>query len=327
VPSPENGKAQIIVKRRRTRRHRQHLLIRRWLSLALLAVFTTGVSSFAARYFGPSIVSIWQSKLSGTGHASPSREESRVLDEVLSQVRPSRPLYAYSVVPGGVSDAKELKWVAEHDPVVAEHYAGFDYDHARVVEVTLARTAFVSYRIGNHIYWMRRRISLHKGEKLITDGRITARGRCGNRVAENPQAEVSPAEPSPERMENPMDGAGTVMPAPPVPFESALLNRPSVPGSGPEGPLNVTTPFGGGNLIAIAPPAFPVGLCAPLPKKGSTAISAIEGGALTNGKKKLGPCGTGGQGPSTVPEPATWMLLMTGLTAILWQLRRKLSPA
>ncbi|MGC1372192.1 MAG: PEP-CTERM sorting domain-containing protein [Candidatus Sulfotelmatobacter sp.] len=236
-------------------------------------------------------------------------------------------MYAYSVVPGGVSDAKELKWVAEHDPVVAEHYAGFDYDRARVVEVTLARTAYVSYRIGNHIYWMRRRISLHKGEKLITDGRITARGRCGNRVAENPQAEVSPSEPSPERMEKPMDGAGTVMPAPPVPFESALLSRPIMPGSEPEGPLNVSTPFGGGNLIAIAPPAFPVGLCAPLPKKGTSGISAIEGGALTNGKKKLGPCGTGGQGPSTVPEPATWMMLMTGFAALLWQFRRKLYRA
>ncbi len=327
MSDPENGKAQVIVKRRRTRRHRQHLLIRRLLSLALLAVFTACVSSFALRYFGSSVVGVWQRNSFTSEQASPSREESRVLDEVLSQVRPSRPLYAYSVVPGGVSDAKELKWVAEHDPVVAEHYAGFDYDRARVVEVTLARTAYVSYRIGNHIYWMRRRISLHKGEKLITDGRITARGRCGNRVAENPQAEVSPSEPSPERMEKPMDGAGTVMPAPPVPFESALLSRPIMPGSEPEGPLNVSTPFGGGNLIAIAPPAFPVGLCAPLPKKGTSGISAIEGGALTNGKKKLGPCGTGGQGPSTVPEPATWMMLMTGFAALLWQFRRKLYRA
>ena len=327
MSAPENGKAQVIVKRRRTRRHRRRLLIRRLLSLTLLAVFTACVSSFALTYFGSSILSVWQRNVSTSEHASPSREESRVLDQVLSEVRPSRPLYAYSVVPGGISDAKELKWVAEHDPVVAEHYAGFDYDHARVVEVTLARTAYVSYRIGNHIYWMRKRISLHKGEKLITDGRITARGRCGNQVAENPQAEVSPAEPSPERMEKPMDGAGTVMPAPPVPFESALLNRPIVPGSEPEGPLGVSTPFGGGNLIAIAPPAFPVGLCAPLPKKGASAISAIEGGAMTNGKKKLGPCGTGSQGPSTVPEPATWMMLMTGFAAVLWQFRRKLSRA
>jgi hypothetical protein len=60
-----------------------------------------------------------------------------------------RTVYKYSVVPGGVRDARELKWAVEHDPIVAAHYAGFDYDHARVVRLVLARTAYVSYRIGN----------------------------------------------------------------------------------------------------------------------------------------------------------------------------------
>lgn len=319
---PESGKAQLTVKRRRTRRHRRHLIIRRWLFLAVLAGFTACASTIALRYLGLPMFSSWRQTAPGSERTSLSREQA-LLDQILSQVQPSRPLYPYSVVPGGVNDAKELKWVAEHDPVVAAHYAGFDYDRARVVQLTLARTAYVSYRIGNHIYWMSRRIALHKGEKLITDGRLTARGRCGNQVAENPQPEVSPAQPSPEALEKPQDGAGSATPAPPVPFESALLNRPLAPDLEPGAPLNSNTPFGGGNLIAIAPPAFPVGLCAPLPKKGT---AAIEGGEVTNGKKKPGPCGSGGGGPSTVPEPATWMMLITGLAAI-WLLRHKLSRA
>jgi hypothetical protein len=323
VSGPESGKAQVIVKRRRTRRHRRHLIIRRWLFLAVLAGFTACASTVALRYFGPSVFSIWQRNVPRSEPTSLSREQA-MLDQILSQVQPSRPLYPYSVVPGGVNDAKELKWIAEHDPVVAAHYAGFDYDHARVVRLTLARTAYVSYRIGNHIYWMNRRIALHKGEKLITDGRITARGRCGNQVAENPKPEVSPAQPSPEALEKPQDGGGSAMPAPPVPFESALLNRPMAPDFEPGAPLNSLSPFGGGNLISISPPALPVGLCAPLPKKGS---AAIEGVAMASGKKKPGPCGSGSPGPSTVPEPATWMMLITGLAAMFWQFRHKLSRA
>ena len=71
--------------------------------------------------------------------------------ESLRQIE-NRPVYPYSVVPGGVTDARELKWAAQHDPVVASHYAGFDYDHARVVRLLLARAAYVSYRIGNDVY-------------------------------------------------------------------------------------------------------------------------------------------------------------------------------
>jgi hypothetical protein len=320
VSGPESGKAQVTVRRRRTRRHRRHLIIRRWLFLTVLAGCTACASTVVLRYFGASVFSFSQRNARGFEYPSSSQEQA-LLDQILSRVRPSRPLYAYSVVPGGVDDAKELKWVAEHDPVVAAHYAGFDYDHARVVQLTLARTAYVSYRIGNHIYWMNRRIALHKGEKLITDGRITARVRCGNQVSENPQPEVSPAQPSPEAFEKPQDGAGSATPAPPVPFQSALLNR-AAPDLEPGMPLNSITPFGGGNLIAISPPAFPVGLCAPLPKKG---VTAIEGGEMTSGKKKPGPCGSGGT--STIPEPATWVMLITGLATMLWHFRSKLSRA
>ena len=320
MSDPENGSIQFIVKRRRSRRHRRHIIIRRSLFLAILAFCSAFASVLTLRYYGTS--SFFAGQRNFDRHI-PSKQEQTLLDQVLAHVQPSRPVYPYSVVPGGVNDAKELKWIAEHDPVVAAHYAGFDYDHARVVEVTLARTAYVSYRIGNHIYWMRRRVSLHKGEKLITDGRITARGRCGNQVAANPQPEVSPFEPSPEALEKPQDRGGSVMPAPPVPFESAL-NRPLVPDLEPIIPMNPASPFGGGNLIAIAPPAFPIGLCAPLPRKGTTAI---EGGAVGNGKKKLGPCGSTSPSPSTVPEPATSAMLITGLAAlILWRCGNRTLP-
>ena len=45
---PENGNVQVVVRRRRTRRHRRSRLIRRWLAVGLIAVFIAGVSTLAA---------------------------------------------------------------------------------------------------------------------------------------------------------------------------------------------------------------------------------------------------------------------------------------
>ena len=88
--------------------------------------------------------------------------------------------------------------------MVASHYAGFDYDRARVVRLVLARTAYVSYRIGNRVYWTRHRVTLKKGETVITDGKITARSRCGNRVEETPQQATSSSEPPVAKFDEPM---------------------------------------------------------------------------------------------------------------------------
>jgi hypothetical protein len=318
---PENGSLQVVVKRRRTRRHRRNRLIRRWLTITAVAVFTASVSSLALKYLSPSLFR--------AESVSPPIEQSRLnldraaeFNRTLSQVRPPRAVYPYSVVPGGVEDVKELKWAAEHDPVVAAHYAGFDYDRAQVVRLVLARTVYVSYRIGSRIYWTSHRLTLHKGEKLITDGRMTARTRCANRVEETPQQEASPAEPTAEKFDQPVrTGEGTAMEAPPVAFQSALLNRPEAPGLEPMGPLSLYNPFVGGSWVSISPPNLPEGLCAPLTKKGTTIG---EGGK----KKKTGACGSGGGSIGTVPEPGTWILFASGLAAICWQLRRrKLSRA
>lgn len=319
MPDPENGNFQVVVKRRRTRRHRRNRIIRRGLFLAVLALFTAGASTVAFRYLGLSSFGGWQR--SDSDHAA-SQERAALLEQILSQVHPQREVYPYSVVPGGIEDARDLRRAAQYDPVVAAHYAGFDYDHARVVQVALARSVYVSYRIGNHVYWMQRRIALHKGETLITDGHITARGRCGNRVEEKPQQGGTPGEPAPEAFEHPVQGAGTATPAPPVPFVSALVSRPQVGGLDPLGPMFPFTPFGGGGLIALAPPPFPGGLCGPPTKKGA----AIDGGATAPGKKKPGPCGSG-QGPSVVPEPTTWVMLISGLLPLFWLARRRFERA
>jgi hypothetical protein len=188
---PESENAEIVIRRRPTRRHRRNRVLRRGLLLVVSASLAFGVASIALQHLSPSLFRA--SKSGGQdGHAIDAGRNLLLLtqQESLRQIE-NRPVYPYSVVSGGVKSASELKWMAQHDRVVASHYAGFDYDHARIVRLLLTRTAYVSYRIGDKVYFTRHRVTLKQGETLITDGKMTARTRCGNRVEEAPQQTTS----------------------------------------------------------------------------------------------------------------------------------------
>jgi hypothetical protein len=313
---PEAGKVERVIRRRRTSRHRRNRRVRS----VLLAVFCVGLA-IGFVFVAPQLLSRFRASRS-VGPDRQAVEASRnivllIQQESLRQLE-NRPVYPYSVVPGGVADARELKWAADHDPVVASHYAGFDYDHARVVRLVLERTVYVSYRIGHKIYWTRHRVTLKKGETVITDGKMTARSRCGNRVEEIPQQATSSSEPPAAKFEEPvLPDAGTAFANPPLPFESALLNRPALPGLGPAPPLSLYDPFSTGTWVPISPPPLP-GVCGAGKKKNGS-----DGPVVSTAKKGKGnPCGSG-TGGGEVPEPGTWLLVASGLAAIYWKSRQR----
>ncbi len=271
MTNPEISSNARAPRRRRTRHHRRNRLLRHCLVVFTLGFFAAAFSTAALRQFGPSLFRSRSARVPDRQQVEASRTRVLLAEDALEhQARAKgRPVYPYSIVAGGVEDARELKWVAEHDPVVAAHYAGFDYDRARVVRLELAKTVYLSYRIGNHVYWTRRRVTLRKGEKLITDGKMTGRTRCANRVEEAPQQAVSAAEPSAAKLDEPMGvGNGTAIHDPPVAFQSALLNRPGVPEIGPGPPSSLYSPFYGGNYVPLAPPPLgAAGVCGPGKKK------------------------------------------------------------
>ena len=285
----------------------------------VLGFFAAGLSAVALRHFSPSVFHSTASAGPGRQQLEASRAHLVLVNEELFRAkREARPVYPYSVVSGGVEDARELKWVAEHDPIVAAHYAGFDYEHARVVRLVLARTAYVSYRIGNHVYWTRRRITLHKGEKVITDGKITARARCANRVEDLPQQATSSLEPPVARFEVPLQlVAPPLVEDHPVSFASVLLGHAEMADLEPT--LAFLSLYGslmGARVVSFAPRALAEGaVCGP-GKKGKER----EAVASSNSKKKKGgPCSNGAV---VVPETGTWLFCVSGLAAMYWQVRR-----
>jgi hypothetical protein len=218
---------------------------------------------------------------------------------------PRHLVYPYSIIPGGVQTPEDLRQVSDHDRVISGHYAGFDFRNARIVEVDQPKLVYVSYRMGDKIFWTAKKISLHKGEKLITDGTITARTRCANQISEKAQPAISPAEPPAAAFEMPFDGTAAQIPFPSdlnalmAPHEGSGLGpaNPPVQGAG-------LAPFPGGGL----PPVFPP----PIPSKGCPPGESGGAGKPCHHKPP----------PPPVPEPATLLLVSSGIAGIYLRRRK-----
>jgi hypothetical protein len=192
-----------------------------------------------------------------------------------------RPLYPYSLVPGGVEDAEELKQAIANDPVVAAHYHDFRVDRVRLIRLPAERFDYVSYRVNDRVYWTRGKMRLAAEETLLFDGVNLARTRCGNRISELPLGPVAPIQPAAEALEKPQDVEALI--GNPPEFELPIVAPPI---------SDIHTIGHGGHLFI--PPIFPVWFPAP----GNNIV------------------GTGPPPPPpTVAEPDLLLLIATGISA------------
>jgi hypothetical protein len=200
-----------------------------------------------------------------------------------------RRLFSYSVIPRGVQSNRELKNAMAKDPVVAAHYAGFKVAKTHVVRLDHDRAAYVSYRLGNVVFWTKRRVIIPAGESLLSDGESMARTRCGNRLSVSPEAPVSPEEPSAMILEALQEDSTLV--AYNSPFELPLTPPPAA---------QKPVPVEGGPLFIPSSIWFPV-----------------EAARATHP-----PVTASRMPPILVPEPDTLLLLSTGFSA-LWLVRKR----
>jgi hypothetical protein len=207
-------------------------------------------------------------------------------------------VYPYSVIPGGMKDASDLRYAALRDYVVRQHYAHFNFANAQLVRATEAREVYLSYRIRNTVFWTRKKVRLHPGELLLTDGKITARTRCGNQVSDTAKPEVSDEEPAVDVLDQPV----LVADAPPFPARPALAAQGLPSAAAPPDFFS-----GGFNF-----PYAPIGV--PLPSGGCHPGEVLIDGACHHPKHH--------HKPPTTPEPSTMILVSSGLALIGWRYRR-----
>lgn len=215
---------------------------------------------------------------------------------------PRRPVYPYSIIPGGADSPEELRKAVAADPVVTEHYSDFDLAKVRRVTLDAPKLMYVSYRVGNNVFWTKNRMLLPKGEAVLTDGKVMARTRCGNRISVDPVRPNAPAEPTAAEFEAPVLGPEVSTPylaaysAPPMGFPGGPFSQTEGPPVGSAAPVAPFFPMpGGGGLRLSSVPVVPPGGGTPPP----------------------------GPPPVGIPEPGTAELVVLSLSAIGWLARRR----
>jgi len=155
----------------------------------------------------------------------------------------ARAVYPFSVIPGGIRSAQEFGEAIATDPAVGAHYGDVTPAAMHVETVDAPRAAYMSYRIGDQIYWTKRKLALHEGEQVLSDGSVTIRGRCGNRLSDEPMQPTSDAEPPVEAFENTPALPIAAAPGPEV-LNSSLLPLAALPPSEPGmQPLSSSDPW------------------------------------------------------------------------------------
>jgi hypothetical protein len=283
--------SNVSVVRHRHRRPSRKSAATKFLVVLLFAAtaaitwqFARQPSASSMSYFRPELKEI---NLNEPDSSSAYRSYSSFTDS-----RPGRPVYLHSVIPGGVESAEELRQAMEHDPVVAQQFAGFDFQRAHLVHVSEKQSMHVAYRMGQKVYWTRKKVTLHRGETLISDGKIVARTRCGNRIAMTPLGPPALTEPADADLNQPLFANDMVTPAvDPQPEAYAAA-------------IPMGTPIGANALQATR-------------RKGLVPFFVLP---------FFGTAGIGGGSSHTplavTPEPGTLLLFSSGLAGVFWKLRK-----
>jgi hypothetical protein len=276
---------QIVAKRtRRSRRRAKHAAASRLLTLAgLLLLGAATVSLFHPWSLAkPAPGSV----LATSGPLAARGFQVVASDPAVSSV----PGHPYSVIPGGIHSEKQLAEVLAHDPLVAQHYANFDVRKLRFVRLSQGRDAYVSYRLGDMIFWTSKKIPLFAGETLVTDGTHFARSRCGNRVSAVPRQPTSAFQPSDLALAAPIVHLTPASFKLPTTLTNSSINfQPAgtpVDGLGglPIFPVVYFPPGGGGGGIG---PVYPPTGDAPLPTPEPGTLLLFSSGLLLLGLKYL----------------------------------------
>ena len=232
--------AQQIRRERAIKREAHRIVVRKQRKTARMLVGAMGAASFIGTILVVHLTKVLEPASESSGVATVQTSQSfpqiPLLTEATSE--PSRPVFKYSIVPGGVRSADEVIRAMQRDPVVAEHYARVVPASLRVETLPAPLSVHVSYRVGDQVFWTKKTLTLSKGEKVLTDGKTTLRERCGNILSVEPLAPALETEPAPPEFEWRIDpGAPTGS----VAGLNGILGDPPAPPPGP--PPGTPTPF------------------------------------------------------------------------------------
>lgn len=231
-----------------------------------------------------------------------------------------RPIYAHSVVPGGIYTPEEFTQRRNTDSQLAEHYGplGVQVSGARLAK---ARLMYVSYRSGGKIYWTRHRLRIPKGEAVLSDGIHLIRQRCGNRLSDVPRQPVLQGDEPPQQTFDTVE-------APPIdPLEPELDLVRAMPDLASSRVDQVDANLSRQLVISDEPPVIPefTSFQTPVPTFGMGYPGGSAGGispVVLPGSGVIPPISA--QPTHVAPEPRTCAAFGWAVTVIVWMIHRKL---
>ncbi|GAM10707.1 hypothetical protein OR1_03000 [Geobacter sp. OR-1] len=102
-----------------------------------------------------------------------------------------------------IHSIEDFRKLVANDPVLAKHFAGFDWKNARLGRLEESLLTYVSYRKGSTIKQTRKPVRLPKGDRYITDGTRYIRTYCCNDYVIAPPPSESSADPQQEIVAGP----------------------------------------------------------------------------------------------------------------------------
>src|ERR1041384_91526 len=135
---------------------------RRLRFLAALAVVSV------VGFIGAVTYEIWPQRAEVAADLAKVFEAPAAADASLAALRvDERPVYRHSIVAGGAYSRSEVANAIRQDGVVAAHYADIDVDRVHATTVTPARAVYVSYRVGDRVFWAKKPGRRWPGEATV----------------------------------------------------------------------------------------------------------------------------------------------------------------
>jgi hypothetical protein len=233
-------------------------------------------------------------KRSAPGNSGEWTESSEPVDfartEATDFSQPEVPVYAYSLIPGGISSVEGFHLRVLADPVLASYMRECDWSTATEFSLAPApaRQRQMAYRMGATIKWTRKPVRLFRYEPAIAlhCGKYTRwfLDRCGNEVFNPPAPRTPVGDLPPTVFEYPQlpptppgPSGPPGAPAPPVFPETPPVTSWIPPGGPPPGPPTGTTTT---TATGVFPPACCIYGTRPEVNLSPTGVAAAEPGTV-----------------------------------------------
>lgn len=115
----------------------------------------------------------------------------------------TRQVYPYAIVPGGAETLDQARR-ALADPLARAGCPGIDFSKFRKVTLRRSLSGYISYRVGEQIYWTSNLVTLHVGETVFTDDVHLIRGRGLNCYSPLPMMPTREDEPDERVLDTPI---------------------------------------------------------------------------------------------------------------------------